>query len=145
MKQKIVISALFLILLSLAASFLVFRLFLSKPQIAVINGHEFKVDLAETPKERQKGLGGRDQLCSDCGMLFIFGKKGNYNFWMKDMRFNLDIIWISGDKIVYIARNRSYHDLSLINPGTEADKVLEINAGLSDKYGFKEGDEVRIK
>jgi uncharacterized membrane protein (UPF0127 family) len=110
-----------------------------------IDGHRFKVELAIDSQARQKGLGDRDQLCPDCGMLFLFPQKGVYSFWMKDMRFNLDIIWILDGKIVYISRNNSFHDLSLINPGVEADKVLEINANLADKYGFKAGDEVKIK
>ena len=78
-------------------------------------------------------------------MLFLFPQKGIYAFWMKDMRFNLDIIWISDDKIVYIAKDNSFHDLTPVNPGIEADKVLEINADLADRYGFKVGDEVKNK
>ncbi|MDR3559740.1 MAG: DUF192 domain-containing protein [Candidatus Pacebacteria bacterium] len=111
----------------------------------VINGQKFSASLATTPAERQKGLGDRDSLCRNCAMLFKFEKKGDYMFWMKDMRFDLDIIWIADGKIVYIAKDISHEALNTIDPKTPADNVLEINAGLAERYGFKIGDAISIK
>lgn len=106
----------------------------------LIDGREFKVELALDSAQQQLGLGERDNLCSDCGMLFIFSQKSEHSFWMKDMRFPLDIIWIDGDKIAYIARNVPPDSRDTITPPLAADKVLEINGGLCDKYQIKEGD-----
>jgi uncharacterized protein len=114
----------------------------NRSRFVAIEGKNFNVELADTAEKRQKGLGGHDSICEDCGMIFIFPTPGNYSFWMKDMKFPLDIIWISDGKIVYIAKNVSPDFKGIINPKSSADKVLEINAGICDKYGIKEGSEV---
>lgn len=110
----------------------------------IINSREFSVEIADTSEKRSKGLGGRDNLCETCGMLFIFPEAGNYSFWMKDMKFPLDIIWISKGKIAYIARNIPVDFKEIVNPSISTDKVLEINAGLSDKYGISINDDVKF-
>lgn len=107
-----------------------------------INGHKFTVEIADDAKERAKGLGEREKLCDFCGMLFEFSEKEKYSFWMKGMKFPLDIIWISDDRIVYVTKNISSSFKGSINPGIEANRVLEINAGLADEYGIKEGDRI---
>ena len=145
MKKKIVIIALVLFILAVSAYVIGFRNFSRENNSVEIDGHQFQVELAVDSQTRQKGLGDRNRLCADCGMLFLFPQKEVYPFWMKNMRFNLDIIWISDGKIAYIAKNKSFHNLELIDPGLEADKVLEINAGLADKYNFAAGDGVKIK
>jgi uncharacterized membrane protein (UPF0127 family) len=144
-KTKIIVLIALPILLIAGIYILNYRPFYFPIKSVEIQDHKFAVDLAVTPTEREKGLGGREQLCSDCGMLFIFPQKGVYDFWMKDMRFNLDIIWISDGKIVYIAKDNSFQNLNLINPGMEANLVLEVNANLSDEYGWKIGDKVEMK
>jgi uncharacterized membrane protein (UPF0127 family) len=63
---------------------------------------------------------------------------------MKDMKFPLDIIWISENKIVHIEKNVSEKFSGILSPPVDADEVIEINAGLSDQYGFKLGNEVRF-
>ncbi len=108
--------------------------------------HEIKTEIADTEEERSKGLSGRTSLCSDCGMLFVFPQKENQNFWMKDMLFDLDIIWIAGGKIIGISKRVSHErgDLEIVRSPVPVDGVLEINAGKSDEWGLKTGDEVRF-
>lgn len=117
----------------------------NKDKIVSINKHELRVEIVNDAQERAKGLGERESLCDSCGMLFEFPEKEKYSFWMKDMNFPLDIIWISGDKIVYIVKNISYNFKGSINSDIEANRVLEINAGMTDEYGIKEGDKVIVK
>lgn len=117
---------------------------------AKINNQTFKVDVADEPNEWQHGLSGRNSLDKDAGMLFIFKSTAYHNFWMKDMKFPIDIIFIKGDTVVSIVKNAkpptSKNDvLPLYKPEQPADRVLEINAGLSDKYKMKKGDKVEIK
>ncbi len=109
-----------------------------------LGGENFKVEIVSTPAKRELGLSGRPDLCRNCAMLFVFGRAGDYPFWMKDMRFDLDIIWIDGSSIKYIKRDASavLGTREIINPGTMADKVIEINSGLSDALGIKVGDKV---
>lgn len=97
--------------------------------------------------QRIKGLSGRDSLPINEGLLFVYDQKGKYTFWMKDMKFPIDMIWISDDKkIVYIAKgalpepNKSDKDLTRYYPGVDAKYVLEINAGLSDANKLQIGD-----
>jgi uncharacterized membrane protein (UPF0127 family) len=125
----------------------------SSPKISgpavTINGHTFKVETAKTQKEQTTGLSGRNSLPEDEGMLFIFGKADYYNFWMKNMEFPLDIIFIKDNKIVTIIKNAKIpanpnENPQILKPTGLVNKVLEINAGLADQDNIKKGDSVKI-
>jgi len=117
-----------------------------------INDKVFDVEIADTPDERAKGLSDRDSLDQNSGMLFIFEQKGVVpSFWMKDMRFNIDIIWIGDGKIIGIEKNvpvpaagTEDSSLAIYSPGKPIDYVLELNAGTSDTYNFQNGNRVKI-
>ncbi|OGD87644.1 hypothetical protein A2693_01685 [Candidatus Curtissbacteria bacterium RIFCSPHIGHO2_01_FULL_40_12] len=103
------------------------------------------------PGERKKGLSKLDLLPLTEGMLFVFEKSGLWGFWMKDMKFAIDIIWIDGNKnIVDIAKNvppepdDKDRELTVYKPKVEAMYVLEINAGLSDFNNLEIGDAVNF-
>lgn len=127
-----------------------FQFFFANNKEVGINNHVFKVSIAQTSEEKQIGLSNKSSLPQDQGMLFPFEKEGFYSFWMRDMKFPIDIIYIRKNKIVTIYQNVQppkikEENIPLYKPEEPADKVLEINAGLSQKYGFKKGDEVKIK
>jgi hypothetical protein len=114
-----------------------------------IGGQSVKVDLAVTGAEQAQGLSGRESLSPDEGMLFIFSKPGKYAFWMKDMNFPIDMIWITPDmKIDYIKKNA----LPNLYPETygpgkddaDAKYVLEVSTGFSDKNNLKIGDSIKF-
>lgn len=111
-----------------------------------IGGKIINVEIADTNAKRELGLSGHAPLADDKGMLFVFDKTGKYPFWMKDMLFPLDIIWISEDfKIVYIEKNAqpvSYPNT--FGDDKEARYVLEVNAGFSEKNNLKIGDQVKF-
>ncbi len=113
---------------------------------AVIREQTFKLEVADDEKERAKGLSERDSLDRNRGMLFIFEQKGKYGFWMRNVKFPLDLIYISDNKIVQIFKNAEPksedENIPVFTPDSEANFVLEINGGLSDEYGFEVGDEV---
>ena len=67
---------------------------------AEINGYVFNIDIADDIEEMKQGLSGREALAENQGMLFIYKKKTPVSFWMKDMKFNIDLLWIDGDKVV---------------------------------------------
>jgi uncharacterized membrane protein (UPF0127 family) len=105
----------------------------------------FQTEIAASAVERRQGLSGREELCENCAMLFLFNEKGWHSFWMKEMKFDLDILWIDKNEIVHIAKNVSRKkEREIIKPNYEADKVLEINAGLADKLGIKTGDRIEF-
>jgi uncharacterized membrane protein (UPF0127 family) len=112
-----------------------------------ISGQNLKVEVAATEGARELGLGGKNSLPVDRGMLFIFDKPGIYPFWMKDMKFSIDIIWLSDDwNVIYIkkyAQPESYPET--FTSESSARYVLEVNAGFADKYDLRIGDQARIK
>src|SRR3989344_8940875 len=82
----------------LVAAFLVFgaALFfraINQPKIKIGQKTIF-IEIADTQEKQKKGLSGRDNLPEDSGMLFVFKEEGHHQFWMKDMNFSIDIIWI---------------------------------------------------
>lgn len=110
----------------------------------IIRGHTIHAEVSRTAETNTLGLSGREEICRSCGMLFLFPEKSRHSFWMKGMQFNLDIIWISDNRIVGIEK-RVFHDdkkLSVLRPEVEVDRVLEVRAGLSDEWGIAMGDEV---
>ena len=112
-----------------------------------INGQTLRVDVADTPKEREQGLGGRHGLAEDEGMLFVFQTDGRWGFWMKDMLFSIDIVWLSGEgKVVDTIKNvapDTYPAYSFL-PNVPARYVLELPAGLVTRYNVQIGDSVKF-
>lgn len=118
---------------------------------ATIDNQSFNLILAKTQTQQEVGLSHRTSIPTDTGMLFIFNKPGKYGFWMNQMEFPIDIIYINNGQIVTIFQNvqppqkgEISSELPIYYPTQNADKVLEINAGLSQKYNFKDGDKVDI-
>lgn len=132
-----------LILLILGTFFYNFYQF-SRPT-AQIRDHKFYLLTAKSDKDKQVGLSKYKKIEDDKGMVFVFEKPGLYPFWMKDMKFPIDIIYINQNRIVTIYKNLPKDNLTIYSPTQSADKVLEINANLSDKYSFAVGDSVTFK
>ena len=118
-------------------------------QKATVDNHTFKVNVAQTEKEKEIGLSDTKSLPDDYAMVFPFDQAGYYYFWMKNMKFSIDIIYIKDGKIVKIFTNvptpQNNQPPKIYVSGSPADKVLEIKAGLSDKYKIKEGDLVTLQ
>ena len=71
-----------------------------------INGFELTADLALTNEQKEKGLSVKDELKENEAMLFIFEESAKHSFWMKDMKFPIDIIWLDSDgEVVHIEQN----------------------------------------
>ncbi len=101
------------------------------------------IEIAETEYETQTGLMYRKSMEERQGMLFIFPNEARHSFYMKNTLIPLDILFIRGDRsIANIARNAQPMDESGIPSAGPVQYVLEINAGLSDRWGLKEGDRV---
>lgn len=111
-----------------------------------IDGQAIRVAIADTPALQELGLGNRNGLGANEGMLFIFPTDSEYAFWMKDMYFSIDMVWISNaGKIVYMAQNvspQTYPENFV--PTSPARYVLELNAGYAQAHGFKVGDTMQF-
>lgn len=121
------------------------------PQASVeIQGTTIQLDVVDTEEERQKGLSGRDSLPDDRGMLFVFDEPGMYNFWMKDMRFPIDIIFLNDNRIITIhshvqpPQSPDDTNLPVFTSSEPADRVLELNAGKAEQLGLEEGNTIPL-
>ncbi|HLA04217.1 MAG TPA: DUF192 domain-containing protein, partial [Patescibacteria group bacterium] len=108
--------------------------------------------IADEPKEQQKGLSDLSSLPIGESMLFVFDQSKRHTFWMKDVEFAIDIIWIDENKkIVDIASNvpsepdKGEKELTRYKPKSDAKYVLEINAGISALHNLQKGDQVAFE
>ncbi|HSW99950.1 MAG TPA: DUF192 domain-containing protein [Patescibacteria group bacterium] len=108
---------------------------------AQIGTHAYRLEVADTMSTRELGLGNRPSLPTDQGMLFSFSHESVQCFWMKDMQFPLDIIWLDrGKRVVHIA-----HDVTPASyprnycPSNPAQYVIELNAGQASRATVQKG------
>ncbi len=117
----------------------------NQQKILKIGKTQILVEIADTPQKQAQGLSFRKSLPENQGMLFVFEKPSFYYFWMKDMNFPLDFIWINSNEVVDITKNVKPEDFQPPNSFTsrvETDKVLEVNAGFVEKFKIKIGDKI---
>ncbi len=100
-----------------------------------IKGVKIDVELAILPNKQARGLGGRNNLPGNQGMLFLYDTPAIYSFWMKDMEFPIDIVWIDENyRIVDITKNISPDTFpQSFQPLKPVQYVLEVNAGFADR------------
>lgn len=141
--KKIIFS---LILLFISPLFLTACQSQTKFVTLTVNHQTIKAELARTSLQHIQGLSNRQSLPANQGMLFVFNKHFKPSFWMKDMRFPLDIIWISDGLIVDITSNISppqpNQPLKHYSPTQPVNYVLELNAGWAAEHNLKIGDRV---
>jgi uncharacterized protein len=99
------------------------------------------IEISDTDEERSLGLSGRASLTEGTGMLFAFDAPGNPGFWMKDMRFPIDIVWIGEDwTVVSVEKNISPETFpKVFYPNRPAKFVLELNSGDAARLGIDAG------
>ncbi|MBF0511812.1 MAG: septum formation protein Maf [Candidatus Omnitrophica bacterium] len=108
-----------------------------------------KVEVVSKLSDMEKGLMGRIGLVRGKGMLFVFGTEDRQSFWMKNMLFDLDILWIGLDgHIVYLGQNipRCISEpCPVYSPENKAKYVLELNSGYTLAHQWKLGDRLDLK
>ncbi|MFA5173431.1 MAG: DUF192 domain-containing protein [Candidatus Paceibacterota bacterium] len=129
---------------------------------------KFLAEVADNTFKRTRGLSGKENLGEKEGMLFVYSIAGKPGFWMKDMNFAIDIVWIKGEEVVGVTKEvkpESYKEGKVFYPPTKkvgetgppvsekvgetglseaVDKILEIKAGEAEKNNIKEGDKVEV-
>ena len=120
--------------------------------LVTIGAFTWPVELALTGEEQAQGLSGRAELAAGSGMLFVWNQESRRAFWMPDMNFPLDLVWLNGEcAVVQItaaappqAPGQSRADL----PRYTVDGVqyvLEINAGEAARRGINVGDRAKFQ
>lgn len=116
--------------------------------VQVGNLSELSVEVVSAPASIIQGLSGRDELGAD-GMLFIFDQPRIPSFWMKDMKFDLDLVWIRENKVVEVTKNvpapsfgTQLYELPSFSPSQSVDMVLEVEAGNAHDWAINPGSEL---
>ncbi len=110
---------------------------------------DYYIEIKDEPVGMARGLSGREQLEENQGMLFVYPRPEKPLFWMKDMNFSLDFVWINDFKVVGLSENIPHPEANngetyRLRPENPANMVLEINAGEIAKNGLKIGDSIKI-
>ena len=108
-------------------------------------------EVVRTDEARRMGLSGREGLGMENGMLFVFQDYEYPSIWMKDMKFPIDIIWISGNQVVDFEENAQApasttpdFALQVYRPDTRANLVLEVSAGFVQENDIRIGDSLAL-
>jgi len=106
--------------------------------------NEYSLEVALSPEAQRTGLSYRESLADNTGMLFIFNELDNHGIWMKDMNFNLDILWVDENKqIVYLKQAvtpESFPDI--FTPNKPAKYVIEMSSGFISNENLQVGDKL---
>ena len=108
------------------------------------------VDLALSPDQQSRGLSGREKMSENQGMLFVMQSPGRYGFWMKEMKFPLDIFWLDKNgTIVYFKQNLqpclTILDCPTYAPDTDSLYVLETVAGFAQRHAITKGTQLNFR
>lgn len=104
----------------------------------------FSVEIVDTPETRARGLMFREDLPQTAGMLFVYDQPQPVSFWMRNTPLPLDLIFLDDSgTVTRIHENAVPFDETPIPGGGPVRAVLEINGGLSERFGFAPGDEMQ--
>lgn len=104
--------------------------------LVAIGSTNILVTIADTQAKQEQGLSGTKSLAPNEGELFAFGSPSKYGFWMKDMAYNLDIIWIDKDfKVVAISKDLAPSTYpEVFYPPVDIQYALEVDSGFSTAH-----------
>ena len=105
-------------------------------------GTPLTLGVADTSEERARGLSGRPCLPSHVGLLFLFPEDGVHGFWMKEMLFSIDIVWLNEKGTIVTIAERISPDTypKVWYPEEKARAVVELSSGEVARLGLKKGD-----
>ncbi len=105
------------------------------------------IETVETPEEKRRGLSGRNSISDGDGMLFTFDTQATSNcFWMKDMQFAIDMVWLDDQKNVVTVTENVAPDTfpESFCPESPASYGLEVGAGRASELGIEPGETLRF-
>ena len=119
-------------------------------KLTIKNKVTISVDVADTNQKRAQGYSNHPEIDYNQGLLFIFDKADKYPFWMKEMLFDLDFIFINENQVVYLLRNikaprNNNGRIEYAISQEPFDRVLEVKAGFIDRYKISLQDSVALE
>lgn len=144
MRQKMVVISLVVLLLGSIYVHCLPKQFADYPRKQVrINSHQITLILADTEQRKITGLSGSKPLKDNEGMLFQFPTPGHYGFWMKDMNYSLDFIYLLKNKVVEVRSTVSPNTYpNVLFSAKPFDAMIEVKAGTAHKIRVQIADEV---
>lgn len=117
----------------------------SLPTVTIpIANRNFILEVADDIPKQNKGLMNRDSMPGDHGMIFVFSDETERNFWMKNTRIALDILYLDHKgKVVSVATMKPL-DLTSVPSHGPAEYAIELNAGIAQAIGIKAGDQITV-
>jgi len=110
------------------------------------NGKSVSAEIASSDEEKALGLMYRENLEESSGMLFTFSYDSKLSFWMKNMNFAIDMIWVDSNfRIVDITHNVQpcmEEKCATYSPSANAKFVIEVSSGFAEQNGIKAGQRV---
>jgi uncharacterized protein len=115
-----------------------------------VNGVVLVADISASNEQRTKGLSIKDSLAENEAMLFEFDNEGEHTFWMKNMKFPIDIIWINGNRtVVHVEHNLQPCNSELLcptyKPSEDSLYVLETVGGFAEKHDVVQGTRIQFE
>jgi uncharacterized membrane protein (UPF0127 family) len=115
-----------------------------------IKGLQLSADIPATRELMGKGLVVKNELKENESMLFVFEEHSRDSFWMKDMRFPIDIIWLDRiGKVVHIEENLMPCPLVFIcptySPSTDSQFTLETVSGFAQRHNISLGTNAKLE
>ena len=109
-------------------------------QTITVGEKKYRLEVVSSPADMALGLAKYDRLETNQGMLFELTRKSNPGFWMKNMQFDIDIVWLNAGVVIGVSQGYAATPFTLIYPPSPVDSVLEVNLN----SGIKVGDRVKI-
>src|SRR3989344_8647827 len=115
-----------------------------------IGNNSLNGEIADSDIERAQGLSGKASLAENACMLFVFDAPGFYSFWMPNMNFPIDIIWIDEDwRVIGVVESakplRPNENTALYSPPNPIQYALEVNAGFSARHNIAVGQQIEFE
>lgn len=114
-----------------------------KTAVLNLGGNKVRVEIAETISQQMRGLSGRANLSTDAGMLFVYQNKSMLDFWMPNMNFPLDVVWLADGRVLGWQENilpKTNGQITRFKSNGPADMALEVNAGWIAAHSLAVGD-----
>jgi uncharacterized membrane protein (UPF0127 family) len=109
-----------------------------------VGSKSYTLEVADRDETRQFGLMRRDSMRDDHGMIFVFKRESPLGFWMKDVRFPLDIIYLDGNGRVVSVKQMKAYDQNTTPSDGPVQYAIELNEGQAASAGVKAGMTLKV-